>query len=113
MLDSGLPSNMLQAPHGMLASIEGYLDRDAPTGERDQSRRLHGSFSQFVAVKARADLEPGPWPPKGVSAGEGTPTGVDGDSSPTSSSSRCLGFFDSFFSSLLPDAVLSAGPPCL
>ncbi len=43
-----------------------------------------------------------------MSAGEGAPTGVDGDSRPTSCSSKCLGFFDSFFSSLQLHVVLTA-----
>ena len=33
---------------------------------------------------------------------------MDGDSKPTSCSSRCLGFFDSFFSSLQLHDVLNA-----
>ena len=59
-------------------------------------------FTQLLAVqqKGRADLWPGPSPPRGVSACEAMATGVDGESRPASCSSRCLGFFDSFFSGL-------------
>ncbi len=59
-------------------------------------------------VEELADLAPGPRLPRGVSTGEGRPTGVEGDSSPTSCSSKSRGFFDSFFSGLHISLALDA-----